>query len=201
MGSMREIRLSERDLEIIGHLSENPRIPLTELARKMRITHTAVRKRISKLIKRGVMKYRISLNFDEMGFKIAVMLLEVDTIENLRRIARRFKGCPRLIHLFQGRGSLNLIAIMFAEDEGVLESITGTCMIRTSEGVRRSEIIEVAEPLINPFLPISIPRRSKDKASCGAICGECKRYLENSCPGCPDFEGYKLEAFTKPTRD
>ena len=142
-----------------------------------------------------MVKFTPLLNFEELRFRVAIMLLEVDTLDNLRRIARKFEGCPRLIHLFKGRGALNLIAVMAAESEEVLSSITGTCMIRTSEGVRRSEIVEVAEPLVNPFVPISPPRMDRERAPCGAECSSCPRYSEGSCPGCPAFLGYRVDVF------
>ncbi len=188
--------LDDRDLMILTLLSENPRIPLSSLGKSLGISHTAVGRRLRRLMDSGILKQTVSLNFDELGFRIAIMLLEVDTIENLRKIAERFEDCPRLIHLFQGRGSLNLIAVMIAENEEVLNSIMGTCMIRTHEGVRRSEIVEIAEPLVNPFVPIKVPRTSMESAPCGAECSSCPRYREGSCPGCPDFSGYRRTAFT-----
>ncbi|MDK2383750.1 MAG: winged helix-turn-helix transcriptional regulator [Candidatus Korarchaeota archaeon] len=192
---MRSRILDDRDLRILTLLSENPRIPLSSLAKLLGISHTAISRRLRRLTDSGILRQAVTLNFEKLRFKIAIMLLEVDTIKNLREIARRFEDCPRLIHLFQGRGSLNLIAVMAAENEEVLNSITGTCMIRTYKGVRRSEIVEIAEPLVNPYLPIEVPRMDMESAPCGADCSSCPRYVEESCLGCPSFVGYRKAAF------
>ncbi|HDI73549.1 MAG TPA: Lrp/AsnC family transcriptional regulator [Candidatus Korarchaeota archaeon] len=189
------MELMERHLKILRELAKDGRRPISDISRALGLSHTAVRKHLERLRRERLVDFKPLLNFEKLGFRIAVMLLEIDTLDNLREIAKKFERCPRLVHMFQARGSLNLIAMMAAESEEVLDSITGTCMIRTSEGVRRSEIVEITEPLVNPFLPISLPSMDQELAPCGADCAFCRRYEEGTCPGCPAFKGYRIEAF------
>ncbi|MCD6244083.1 MAG: winged helix-turn-helix transcriptional regulator [Candidatus Korarchaeota archaeon] len=183
--------ISKRQLEILKELSEDGRKSISEIARKLGISHTAVRGHLEKLVRKNILSIKLLLNLNRLGHKVAIMLLEVDTIDTTMKIAEKFKECPRLIYLFQSRGSHNLIVIMAAESDEVLDSIAGSCMIRTCEGIRRSEILEITEPLVNPYLPVRLPSRKYEKAPCGADCANCKRYAEDSCLGCPAFKGYR----------
>ncbi len=183
--------ISKRQLEILKELSEDGRRSISEIARKLGISHTAVRGHLERLVGEDILSIKPLLNLNKLGHKIAIMLLEVDTIDTAMEIAEKFKECPRLIYLFQSRGSHNLIVIMASENDEVLDSIAGSCMIRTCKGIRRSEILEITEPLVNPYLPVRLPSKKYEKAPCRANCASCKRYTRGSCPGCPAFKGYK----------
>ncbi len=49
-------RLGENEIKILELLSENPRMPITDIAKSMDISTTAVEKNIAKLKKKGLLE-------------------------------------------------------------------------------------------------------------------------------------------------
>ena len=76
-------------------------------------------------------------------------------------------------------GGYNLIALVVAEDQDTLESISvEKCSLRSSEGIRRSEFIPIGNILYSPFLsiPEHLTHKEKTMAPCNVDCRTCKRY-------------------------
>ena len=65
---------------ILEMLKENARITLKEIAQKLKISETAVRKRIKKLERDGVIKkYTIEIDHQKLGYEIKA-LIGIDTL-------------------------------------------------------------------------------------------------------------------------
>lgn len=69
-----------RDRKIIEILSKDSRVPNTEIAKKLGVSESTVRKRIKALEKKGVIeKYSIVVNPAKMGFNtVAIVGLDVE---------------------------------------------------------------------------------------------------------------------------
>ncbi len=71
--------VDEKDLEIVRLLSENARRTLTEIAERLGISDVAVKKRIDKLEREGVIKkYTVVVEPKKLGFN-GVALVGIDT--------------------------------------------------------------------------------------------------------------------------
>ncbi|MGB9708842.1 AsnC family transcriptional regulator [Infirmifilum uzonense] len=71
--------MDEKDITILRLLIENARLPLTKIAEKVGITDVAVKKRIKKLEKDGIIKkYTIVVEPKKVGYN-GVALVGVDT--------------------------------------------------------------------------------------------------------------------------
>ncbi|MCC6003273.1 MAG: Lrp/AsnC ligand binding domain-containing protein [Thermofilum sp.] len=71
--------LDEKDYLLVKELMENSRAPLTLLGKKLGMTDVAVKKRLKKLEKEGVIKkYTIEVDASKLGYK-NVALIGVDT--------------------------------------------------------------------------------------------------------------------------
>ncbi len=183
--------LGERDVRLLKCLEGACRVSYGEVARRVGVTHTAVRKRVAKLISGGYLNVYPSLNVEKLGFNLALLFLEVATDEDVDKLLSRFRGCPRIIHMFRVVGEYNLAALIYAEDSSVMESILGTCMLRTAEGIRRSLVIPVARVLLNKYFNLKVPAARLDIAPCGIDCKSCKRFREGRCTACPSVKCYK----------
>jgi hypothetical protein len=106
---------------------------------------------------------------------------------------KKYQNCPRILMLAPVTGRYNLFAVMAAEDTWSLESIIGTCSMRTESGVRRSETWFGNAPPLPKYLSVGLaPKKSKgDKTPCGQNCAACKRYSDEKCVGCPTSSSYK----------
>ncbi|MHC1591312.1 MAG: Lrp/AsnC family transcriptional regulator [Candidatus Helarchaeales archaeon] len=182
------------DRKILSLLRENGRMSLHELAKETSRSSTAIRKRLLKLTKNNIIHTTTLINLKKFNFYISFIRLEVEDVAARDAIYQRFRDCPRLISLYSTLGMDNMIALMLAEDRGTLESEQmQTCAIRSSKGVRRSEITLITEIFYNPYLPMRIEliTKDKEKAPCGANCAKCKRYKNESCLACPATRYYR----------
>ncbi len=80
-------------MKIISLLMKNARIPKTKIAEKLNVTETAIRKRISKLEKDGVIiGYKAVINYKTAGLSASLTGIDVepdklwDVIEKLKKI-------------------------------------------------------------------------------------------------------------------
>ena len=66
------------DLSIIEDLSKNSRTPFMEIARKLKVSESTIRKRVSSLEKKGVIKkYSLVVDTSKLGFE-NIALIGVD---------------------------------------------------------------------------------------------------------------------------
>ncbi len=179
------------DLSIIEELRKDGRLSLSDLGRKIGMSHVAIRRRLKRLIEAKIMKVSAELNVKTFEFKLAMVMMEVETYKKLTELVDTYIKCPRTLMILHCLGGFNLLAMMWAEDEDTLKSVLDSCSIRTREGVRRSEVC-VGELLHPEYLSIPITSSSALEISpCGLDCSECKRYQENKCLGCPATRRYK----------
>jgi len=183
-------KLSVKDLVLIRNLEDSCKVNYKQVADRLGVSHTAIKKRVSKIISRNYISLNVSLNLKKLGFILALLFLEVATDEHLNKLLDRFSECPRIILMFKTMGDYNLAALIYAEDRRVLDSILGTCMLRTMEGIRKSTVIPISNILINRYYNVKIPVQKWEIAPCGVDCCSCKRYRSKECIGCPVTKCY-----------
>jgi DNA-binding Lrp family transcriptional regulator len=165
-------KLDEIDRKIIAQLQENGRPPREEL---------------SKII--GYL-----LNPAALKLTPAIVMLEMESAQAMQNLITRFQDCPPVIHIFKTIGGYNLIALVVAENQDTLESISmEKCSLRSSPGIRRSEFYPISDTYFAPFLQIRENLTHKDKTvtPCNVDCNPCARYEECKCVGCPASKKYK----------
>jgi len=180
----------EVDRKLVKLLQEDGRASLVFLAKKLGMSHVGIKKRLEKLISSGDVKVFALLNSKDYVF--AVIIAELESYEYFRDIAERFKDCPRLLLLAPLIGGMNYIAVMAFEDINTLESCINECAIRTSRGIRRSEVFIAKELVVPAYIHIKITDPVLDVAPCGFKCSECLLYREGKCPACPATKYYRL---------
>ena len=178
--------------KIIRMLQEDGRLSLVEIASKLKISHTGVKKHLDKLLKENVISVRALLNPKALDLKLVLILIEAESYEDIKRLTSKFKECPRIILLASLIGGYNIVALVAAEDINVLESITSVCALRTSKGIRRSEVLLVSELIYPEYIPLRIIEDKVDsELPCGFDCYRCSKYIDGNCLGCPLLKGYR----------
>lgn len=186
--------MDEIDRHIISKLENDGRITYERLAKDLGMTGVAVKKRINKLIAGDLIFIGSQMNTRALGYFLNLVLLEVDNNEHMKEIIEVFGRCPRVISMFTGLGRYNLIVLTLAEDRRTLESeLIGGCSLRSKEGIRKSEVIQLEAKLHSPFLPVRSYLATKDAeyAPCGLLCASCERYKAELCLGCPATRFYR----------
>ncbi|MEM1586738.1 MAG: AsnC family transcriptional regulator [Candidatus Bathyarchaeia archaeon] len=186
--------MDEVDRRIISELQLDGRAALEDLAKKTGYTSMGVRKRLIRLIKQNAIKISALINPLYFGLFPAIVLLEVESAEAMQDLLERFRSCPRVVQIFKTLGGYNLVAVVVAEDQNTLESISiEKCSIRSGAGIRRSEFYPVSDIYFSPFLLIReyLAGKERSNAPCGVDCKSCSRYIGEKCVGCPATTDYK----------
>ncbi|MDH5449975.1 MAG: Lrp/AsnC family transcriptional regulator [Candidatus Bathyarchaeota archaeon] len=186
--------LDEVNRKLISQLQQNGRTTFEELSKIVGFSSMGVKKRVDRLLEKGVLKVSSLLNVKKLDLQAAVVLIEIESSEALENLLNRFENCPRVVNIFTTLGGYNLIALVVAEDQDTLESISvEKCSIRSSAGIRRSEFYPISNILYSPFLLIREHLAHKDRTTtpCNVDCRPCNRYRARKCVGCPTAIYYK----------
>lgn len=186
--------MDEVDKKVISQLQLNGRTTFEELGKLIGYTSMGAKKRFDKLIEEDKVKISAALNTASLKLCPAVVMLEMENSEAMMKLLERFKECPRVINIFTTLGGYNIIAIIVAEDQETLESISiEKCSLRSGGGIRRSEFYPVGNINYEPFLAVRayLTRKGKETTPCNVDCRPCTRYLSKKCCGCPATRYYK----------
>lgn len=187
-------KLDEVDKKIITQLQANGRTTLQDLAKSVGFTSMGTKKRLERLLKKGTIKVSALINPSALKLHPAIVMLEMESAEAMQELLNRFEECPRVVQMFKTVGGYNLIALVVAETQETLESIsTEKCSLRCSKGIRRSEFYPVSETYFSPFLQIreGLAHKEKKVTPCNVECDPCNRYETQKCVGCPTTIYYK----------
>jgi Lrp/AsnC family leucine-responsive transcriptional regulator len=187
-------KLDEVDKKIITQLQADGRATLQDLAKSVGFTSMGTKKRLERLLKKGTIKVSALINPSALKLHPAIVMLEMESAEAMQELLDRFEECPRVVQMFKTVGGYNLIALVVAETQETLESISmEKCSLRCSRGIRRSEFYPVSETYFSPFLQIreNLAHKEKKVTPCNVDCNPCNRYETKKCVGCPTTTNYK----------
>lgn len=116
--------LDDRDKQLLTLLTENARIKLTTLAKKIQLSIDATRKRLIRLEKEVITKYTIQVNAQLLGLPLGVHIYL--RLKDLRegdydKLVRHLRTDPRVINLISMIGDYDLYVVMLAINAEDLE--------------------------------------------------------------------------------
>ena len=185
--------LDSIDWKIIKQLHLDARKSFKELGKTIGYTGLGAKKRVIKLVKQQVIQPSVLINTEALGFRLAFILLEIESAEAMRKMIERYKNCPRILNFFTTLGGYNLIVLVMAEDQDTLQSeAMEMCSVRSCEGIRRSEFYPLNEVNM-PFLPLRryTSIKQEEIAPCGVDCKVCTSFQNQECVACPSVKEYK----------
>jgi len=186
--------MDQVDRVIISELIRNGRISYRRIGDIIGYTIMGAKRRVERLLSRGIVRVTAELNVEKLGLYTALILLEFEDREALRKCLERFTECPRVVNFFTLLAGYNLAALVIAEDKDTLESeSTEKCSLRSMPGVRRSEFYLIGTVHYAPYLRLRLHLVTRDRevAPCGVNCGDCERYQATKCVGCPATRHYR----------
>ncbi len=99
------VRISERDRKIVEDLLKNARKPFTKIAEELGITEAAVRKRVKKLERNGIiLGYKADVDPKRLGYEVTVFLGFDADPESYFKVVEKVKRFPQVRHLFATTG-------------------------------------------------------------------------------------------------
>jgi DNA-binding Lrp family transcriptional regulator len=186
--------MDDVDRKIISQLQLNGRTTLQELSKSTGFTSMGIKKRLEKLLKNKTIKISALVNPSALRLHPAIVMLEMENAEAMQELLERFEACPRVVQIFKTVGGYNLIAVVIAETQETLESISmEKCSLRCSKGIRRSEFYPVSDTYFSPFLQIreDLAHKERKVTPCNVDCDPCNRYETQKCVGCPTTSHYR----------
>lgn len=186
--------MDDVDRKIISQLQLDGRTTFERLANIVGFSNMGVKKRVDKLLEKGVITVSTLVNAERLNLHAALVLMEIEDAEAVNRLLARFKECPRVVNIFTTLGGYNLIALVVAEDRNTLDSISvEKCSLRSGEGIRRSEFYPIGSVHYTPFLPIReyLAHKGRETTPCQVDCRPCDRYVAEKCVGCPATSHYR----------
>jgi len=145
--------LDAKDLMIIKILALNARTPITRISRELGISDVAVKKRIEKLERSGVITgYSIGVSPRKLGFNsVAYVCIDVDS-DKLFNTASYLASKDYITFLALTSGDFKILAEVWAKDSNELSTVLSD--ISKAEGVRRLnplillDVIKERRPLL-----------------------------------------------------
>ena len=186
--------MDDVDRKIISQLQLDGRTTLKELSKIVGYTSMGIKKRVKNLLEKDVIKVSALLNIEPLNLCAAILFLEIESAEAMNKLLERFRNCPRVVRIFTTLGGYNLIALIVAEDQKTLESISiEKCSLRSNEGIRRSEFYPIGNIHYSLFLTIRehLTHKEKTISPCNVDCRPCQRYKAKKCVGCPATTYYR----------
>ncbi|MCD6157246.1 MAG: Lrp/AsnC family transcriptional regulator, partial [Euryarchaeota archaeon] len=137
------LRIDKKDLEIIDILYKNARATLSEIANLTRVSITAVRNRLSKLIRYGILQgFRADIDFSKLGLSVhALVGIKVD-FETRKVVASKLLNNWRVLNLYEVTGEYDYIAEVIAKDLYDLREFLTTEMFEIP-GIKKTETMVI----------------------------------------------------------
>ena len=186
--------LSNIDSIILCCLIQNPQISLTEIGKRVNLSHVSIRSRIIKMKSQNIMEKRVLVNPETLDLKMAYLHIKSKNEEEKENLLSIFEQCPRVFLLTTMIDYYDIYVGVVAEDRAILELLRSNdyCLLRFP-GIIESEIRQ-QEYLIKPlFLPILIPicPSNTSVAPCNETCIKCEKHIHHICIGCPKVKEYR----------
>jgi len=170
-------KLDSLDFKILRELTTDGRISITDLAIKSQSSRPTVTNRLKRMKELGLLEVVGGLNFIRLGYKIAVVGLEVKTEESRKETIEVLSKCPRVQAIFRSPKKANTI-------NSTVESF------RDISNVDIIDINYLGAPIKGDFI-LRLDLKGLDETPCGMVCADCHRYENDWCYGCPDSKDYK----------
>ncbi|MCE4610837.1 MAG: Lrp/AsnC family transcriptional regulator [Desulfurococcales archaeon] len=109
--------LDEKDYIILRMLRRNARTPYSEIARRLGISEVAARKRVLKLIERGVIR-RFTIDYEDPGEIRAIVLVKTTPGTKVPEVSRRLVAIEGVDWAYEVTGEYDIIVALAARSVG-----------------------------------------------------------------------------------
>ncbi len=109
-------KLDDADKKILTILQEDARIPVAEIARRLKMGETTIRYRLNHLTESGVIsKFSAILNPRLVGYPVGAILLFKAQPKMLTKVFEKIANYQEVSHLLQTTGSYDMLAVVHAK--------------------------------------------------------------------------------------
>jgi len=138
------------DLKILALLTEDAKMPYTEVAKKVFVSGGTVHVRMRKMEEMGIVKgTTLKMDYSKMGYDITAFLgiyLEKSSLYD--DVIKRLQLIPEIVKIHYTTGNYNIFVKMHCKDTKHLKDVLHD-KIQTVEGIERTETIISLEESLN----------------------------------------------------
>ena len=135
-----KLRIDRKDIEIIKILENEGRIPVIELAKRVRLSHETVRYRLNKLTRTGVIeKFIVRIDKRKLGYNIYAVIMIATwnyTKEEWDRFFEYLMGHDNIVSVEKITGNYDLKIAFWSRDPEELDSISHSIKTRFSKIIK-----------------------------------------------------------------
>jgi Lrp/AsnC family leucine-responsive transcriptional regulator len=152
-------RLDHIDNSIVALLYNDPRVPVSQMAEHLRLSTTAIRKRLSNLHERGIIiRYSAMIDYQKLGlelYKCAVYLRSARK-EDLVRMLRFIEKSQTIIHVVKQIAPWDYELVLFVKNFAEYTAVMNDFTERFSELLCKTETTAMSEDTIYPCREVLI---------------------------------------------
>jgi DNA-binding Lrp family transcriptional regulator len=147
--------VSTTDRLLIRLLQQNARISFAELSRVTAIPESTVRRRVERLQDRGIIRFAMIAEADQLGYDIAALIgMRID-LARLKDIGTEIAEMPEVVFASFLTGSFDIIAQVVVESQTSL--VTFLTRMAQVEGIRSTETFLMPQ-ILKPMTAWVIPQ-------------------------------------------
>ncbi|MCX2744300.1 Lrp/AsnC ligand binding domain-containing protein [Mangrovivirga sp. M17] len=145
------------DLKILSLLTEDAKIPYTEIAKKVYVSGGTVHVRMRKLEEMGIVKgSTLSIDYSKLGYDITAFLgIFLEKSSLYEEVASRLKDIPEIASIHYTTGNYSIFVKLYCKDTNHLREVLHD-KIQKVDGIERTEtLISLEESLNRPVQILS----------------------------------------------
>ncbi len=109
-GNAAKHRLDEKDYKLLELLRRDGRASYARLAEELGVSESAVRKRIARLRKLGIIK-RFTLDYDVPDEVVALILVKTQPPIQVPEVSQKIVGHPRVDRVYEVTGEYDIVVV------------------------------------------------------------------------------------------
>jgi Lrp/AsnC family transcriptional regulator for asnA, asnC and gidA len=145
------------DLKILALLTEDAKMPYTEVAKKVFVSGGTVHVRMRKLEEMGIVQgTTLKMDYSKMGYDITAFLgiyLEKSSLYD--QVIKKLYNIPEIVKVHYTTGNYNIFIKLHCRDTNHLKDVLHD-KIQKVEGIERTETIISLEESLNRHIQFSV---------------------------------------------
>ncbi len=145
------------DLKILALLTEDAKMPYTEVAKKVFVSGGTVHVRMRKLEEMGIVKgTTLKMDYSKMGYDITAFLgiyLEKSSLYD--QVIKKLYNIPEIVKIHYTTGNYNIFIKLHCRDTNHLKDVLHD-KIQRVEGIERTETIMSLEESLNRHIQLGV---------------------------------------------
>ena len=138
-------KLDVKDKKILDILSENSKIPITQLAKKVEISRDVANYKLKRLETLGIIeKFTLRVDFRKLGYNTYHVFLMIDESKGEEELLEKLKKMDEVLFIFEYSDKWDIEVVLLAKNVRELDKIVSKLQAEFKETImEREELLEI----------------------------------------------------------